>query len=596
MHQRIVAWLSAGVLAAGVSATTFVGAAIAYANDDSGPNSTTSPSEPAGTDNETTPDAANPNATPDPRTNGTEAAVAEEEAEEKAEEALDIDGDVPEDLAENVPGEEPADELEPSDDETESRLEQERTDGGEEQPEAKDTVASSAITDQTFDIADGTASGITDTIPMAEEDASRTLDAGIEPEPVPEASTLATITRDAPPSPVAARLVMTAADIDEPTPAPSLINVVGSFFWGLLDFFSKLAIGPLVVPPGVPVTAGRSSLQIDCGDGYRAEADWYFPTEGEPDKFIYFQHGFPARAGVYNVTLAELAERNNAVVVAPSITGNIFACDGCFLTTGEPMHAAVAKLFEGDRAALLASAQAAGYEGVLPEKFVIAGHSGGAMLAQGAAGYYWQSAAEEEKENLAGVLLFDTSAQGGGLARALDKLPATVPVLHISAAPNPLNFYGRANEVFAEKRPGQFNGVQLIRGAHSDAFRSSILFGIPQAVVSLALGASTPENVEAVQVLAEGWLTDMYEGRVYDPQTRTGIYGEPGEPGGVLIDIPTDAGVAQGYVLPGPAYQMTLIDLVLGTLVNAPGMFDFSTCAVDPNAPAAQQSDLACSA
>ena len=38
---------------------------------------------------------------------------------------------------------------------------------------------------------------------------------------------------------------------------------------------------------------------------------------------------------------------------------------------GDPMHAAVAKLFVGDRAALLASAQAAGFEGsALPDRFV----------------------------------------------------------------------------------------------------------------------------------------------------------------------------------------------------------------------------------
>ena len=52
----------------------------------------------------------------------------------------------------------------------------------------------------------------------------------------------------------------------------------------------------------------------------------------------------------------------------------------------------------------------------------------------------------------------------------------------------------------------------------------------------------------------------MYERRVYDPATRTGVYGDPGEPGEVVIDIPTDAGVAHGYVLPGPTPRLTLID------------------------------------
>ena len=188
-----------------------------------------------------------------------------------------------------------------------------------------------------------------------------TSDLAAEREPVVEASTAETATTfDAPPSPAAARFVMTAAPQVAPAPRPSLLNVVGSFFWGLFDLAVKLVDFPPAVPPGSTVTAGRGTLQIDCGDGYTTDADWYFPTEGEPDKFIYFQHGFPARAGFYNLTLAELAERNNAIVFAPNITANIFACDACALS-GEPMQAAVARLFEGDRAALLASATAAGY-------------------------------------------------------------------------------------------------------------------------------------------------------------------------------------------------------------------------------------------
>jgi hypothetical protein len=264
---------------------------------------------------------------------------------------------------------------------------------------------------------------------------------------------------------------------------PTLLNIVGTFFWGLFDLVSKMVDLPPVVPTGSTVTAGRSTLQIDCGDGYTADADWYFPTEGEPDKFIYFQHGFPGRAGFYNLTLTELAERNNAIVVAPSITGNFFACDGCNLTA-DPMHAAVARLFEGDRAALLASAEAAGYQGALPEKFVISGQSAGGILAAGA----------------------------------------------------------------------------------------------------------------AVQVLSQGWITDMYAGRVYDPATRTGIYGVPGDPGETVIDIPTDAGLAHGYVLPGPTPQLTLVDLIVRTVLELPAALNFASCAADPSASAAAATCAAASA
>lgn len=388
-------------------------------------------------------------------------------------------------------------------------------------------------------------------------------------------------------TPVEATLAFAAVEPAAAPTRPTLLNIVGTFFWGLFDFASKLVDLPPVVPPGSTVTAGRSTLQIDCGDGYTADADWYFPTEGEPDKFIYFQHGFPGRAGFYNLTLAELAERNNAIVVAPAITANIFACDGCRLM-GDPMHATVAKLFEGDRAALLASAEAAGYEGTLPEQFVFIGHSHGGQLAAGASRYFKELAPANEKANLVGAVLLDSSAAGGALARALDNLPPDFPVLHISAAPALLNTFGSADAVFQQKRPGQFNGIQLVGGTHSDGYRSSAVFGIAQFVVALATGPSTPQNVEAVQVITQGWITDMYAHRVYNTATRTGIYGVPGEPGESVVDIPTDVGVAHGYVLPAPRSQFTaFLSLVLGAFFELPTVFRLDVCAVDPSAAAA---------
>ena len=376
--------------------------------------------------------------------------------------------------------------------------------------------------------------------------------------------------------------MMSTVDAAEPAPAqPSLINIVGTLAWSVLDFVTKIVVGgPPAVPPGRTVTAGQSTLQIDCGDGYTADADWYYPKEGQPEKLIYFQHGFLARAGVYNVTLTEIAERNNAIVVAPSITSNYFACDGCSVTA-DPMHAAVARLFHDDRAALLTSARAAGFEGTLPDEFVFAGHSAGTLLAAGASGFYHARTQETgEEPELVGVLLFDGSAANGALARALDKLPLSTPVLNIAAEPVVFNYYGAANQLLSTKRPGQFNGVQLVNGSHSDAFQSDAYFGLVQAFVALTFGASTPENVEAVQVLSQGWLTDMYAGRVYDPATRTGIYGDPGAPGVVLVDIPTDAGLARGYVLPGPTHSLSPIEQFFAAIVHSINSNDFATCAV----------------
>src|SRR6476659_800115 len=99
-------------------------------------------------------------------------------------------------------------------------------------------------------------------------------------------------------------------------------------------------------------------------------------------------------------------------------------------------------------------------------------------------------------------------------------------------------------------KSGRGSSTAFSWSAARTQMHSEALFGIPQLLVSLLFGASTPENVEAVHVLTQGWLTDMYAGRVYNPKTRTGIYGDPGDPGEVIVDIPTDAGLARGYVLP----------------------------------------------
>lgn len=52
------------------------------------------------------------------------------------------------------------------------------------------------------------------------------------------------------------------------------------------------------------------------------------------------------------------------------------------------MRQAVATMFLGDRESLNSSATAAGYLGVLPEEFVLSGHSAGGGFAAAAGGYY----------------------------------------------------------------------------------------------------------------------------------------------------------------------------------------------------------------
>jgi hypothetical protein len=577
---RFVAWVSAGVLAAGLTAATLTGAAVAFAQDastsDAGAKPTSessnSPGAQAGSDgakDESDDADAGENAGA-PEDQG----VTDEETPE-AEVSVGEGATVEEPVKGNSRFDDPVDK--------------------------KDSAVNDrAVTDtriNIFDAPDETKQkDLTPTIDEIEVDGAETGSTTVDSD-----STLTSTVDDSetafdtePDDTAHFAMFAVEEEQEQAAPArPTLINVLGTIAWSLLDFVIKTAVGGLpAVPPGSTVTAGRSLLEIDCGDGYTAEADWYYPKEGQPEKLIYFQHGFPARAGIYNLTLTELAERNNAIVVAPSITANYFACDGCSLTA-DPMHEAVAQLFTGDRAALLASAEAAGFEGTLPTKFVFAGQSAGAMLAAGASGYYYKAATAGKKADMVGVLLFDGSAANGALGRALDKLPAAVPVLHIAGEPALINNFGDANKVLAEKRAGQFNGVQLINGAHSDAFQSDAYFGLVQAFVGLAFGASTPENVEAVHVLSQGWLTDMYAGRVYNTETRTGIYGAPGLPGQTVIDIPTVAGLARGYVLPGPTPAPSAIERFLAALLQSINSNDYVTCSTEATAASCSASSMA---
>ncbi|SEH46052.1 hypothetical protein SAMN04489835_0052 [Mycolicibacterium rutilum] len=548
MAGRFLAWLSAGVLLAGVSAGTILGAGLAFADDD--------PSGDAGTSQSTSPDTQQ-----DSDVDNTDADPPAQEDEETEDVVEDDDEEVP---AEDV--DEPTSKPEDNDDEV-------------DEPAAVESKSDTLVTRSVV-------ATRAEPEPAPEPEPTPVKPEKIEePDETVVAAPVEAVTVDAPfidevePSPATARVMMTAA-ADVPAPArPSLINVIGTLAWSVADFFINLVVGPPVVPAGYSVTAGRSTMKIDCGDGYHAQADWYFPTSGEPDKLIYFQHGFLSPAATYNVTLTELAERNNAIVVAPSITSNYFSCDGCSVTA-DPMHLAVAKLFAGDRTALRESAAAAGFEGTLPTQFALAGHSAGSMLAAGTSGYYYERASEEQKADLVGVLLYDGSAANGALARALEKLPDAVPVLNIAGGPTVFNNGGEANQVFSEMRPDQFNGVQLVGGAHSDGFRSSIYGGLVQAFVGLAFGQSQPQDVEAVQVLTQGWLADMFAGRVYDEDSRTGIYGDVGE----IVDIDTDAGLARGYVLPGPPAALSPIERFFAALLHSINSNDFAACAVDPDA------------
>ncbi|MGE2732225.1 alpha/beta hydrolase [Mycolicibacterium vaccae] len=296
------------------------------------------------------------------------------------------------------------------------------------------------------------------------------------------------------------------------------MDVVNDALAKIYDFFTntvQFLAGPLRAPFGSSVRAERSSLII--GNGVEVEADWYFPTNTKkPNGIIYFQHGMFATASFYSATAAYLAEKTKSIVVAPTLTWNLLDVDNYPLTLPET-YRAIADLFIGDREALHASAKLAGYHGVLPERVVFSGHSAGGGTAVGVAGDY----IERGGSNLAGVVMLDGSAFFGVMPSLLAKVPTSTPVYNLAADPSNWNAWGEMSYQLTQARPGQFTGVQIAGGRHSDSMQSAS--SRVQFLTYLTTGFTTPWNVATNEALAAGWISDLLRG------THTAqFYGLPG--------------------------------------------------------------------
>lgn len=197
-----------------------------------------------------------------------------------------------------------------------------------------------------------------------------------------------------------------------------LVRAVGSAVFNAIGGLIQAADGPPVVPPGLRDSVRVSSSTLVVSPGNEVPADWYFPTQGEPQRMIYLQHGFLASGPMYSYTASYLAERTNSVVVVTTVTSNPYAEDGMWLG-GDNMHKAVAQLFlDPDREALNASMSTATLKAgqetfAVPQRFVLVGHSLGGGFAPGVAGYYAEGLVarradgQDAPNELAGVILLD---------------------------------------------------------------------------------------------------------------------------------------------------------------------------------------------
>lgn len=528
--ERLPMWVSAGLLSAGVSAAVLAGAGVALADDSttgSGSESASDSSPAAGGNQPESPsDGTAPDTSPDAKT--------EVEAETPGEDALN---DTPKKKQRNL------------------------------------TARTDAMTALRPRSAPMTASAPERTMTVPAETVVATPDLSTPTLSTPTVSTPAVTDIGAGGAAAVAKiaaqpsvsLALAAPEAAAPVQAaaaspPNLIrwlqgvvgritNGIGSLAFNSLQALEALVTGPPVLPPNSTVTVRNSTILLSTGQ--RVKANWYYP-EGDvvPEKLIVLQHGFFALGPMYSFTAAKLAASTGAIVVTPTISSNPFAGDDNWIN-GDGMAAAIAELFVGDRTALTDSALAAGFatrygldpaDAKLPEKFGLAGHSAGAGLVSGVAGYLVDNGAADD---LVGVITLDGVPSGNTMAVALRKLQAYedetgryIPVREIGAPRNAFNFISTLRTDLNAARPGRFNGVVLSGGVHMDSMQGGnalIQFG-----AQLLAGFPQPQNPPAVDELSADWFNDWFAG-----DTDNGDELVPGS----TLPISTPKGTAQGTVI-----------------------------------------------
>ncbi|MBJ7336831.1 MAG: lipocalin family protein [Mycolicibacterium sp.] len=345
----------------------------------------------------------------------------------------------------------------------------------------------------------------------------------------------------------------TLASFVRPTPGPIatiLISLLSPF--GLLPPLPPVPANVVGVPadpvPGTSlingvtgVKVGSSSLAIPVGTStYTGAADWYFPTQLTGDVqaqgVVLLQHGFLGSNFWYSALATDLAQRTNSIVVVPNIPSfGFFTCAGCTLSSAA-MAQGVAGLFtDPTRTSLTASALAAGYHGVLPDEFLLTGHSAGGGLAAAAGGFYADTVAPSASD-LLGVVMFDGVSSNGTFASAVASLDAKgIPIYQIAAPPQAWNANGQTTNDLVALHPGAFVGDVLANGSHVD----SLIGGSPiiDFVSQLLIKRSPPGNTQAVYTLANGWINDMYAGL----GPANGVYGTYGDPNQYIVLGPAAA-------------------------------------------------------
>jgi pimeloyl-ACP methyl ester carboxylesterase len=551
MVDRMLVWLGAGLVTAGVAAGMVAGAGVAIADSADGTDANATASSESSKPTESKADSKPASDKPEPSTSDPKD-DDESATTEKAEQAA-VKESKGSDTAETIatkPAKQAAAEHRTATKPTA------KTEAAESKPEE--------ATEEAAEPAEATVEPVADVVPVARNN-----------------RTAATVTTAAAPKTAAVAFAApTSAEVTSTASTPplsGLLSAIGTIVFNLYGLATRLVGGPPTLPANSSVTVHSSTLRLDCADGYEVPADWYIPNSAEPPtRLIYLQHGFLASGPWYSHTAAVLAEQTNSIVVAPTITSNFLSCTACWL--GAPrMQQTVANLFTDDNTALAESALAAGYTGALPNRVVLVGHSLGGGLVAGTAGYM---ADNGSADRLAGVVMLDGVPLDGTAASSLNKVPDGIPIYQLAAPRYFWNQFGVGTDALLQARPDRFIGVTLVGGSHVDSMRGgNPLIQFSQQLVS---GFSTPQNVAAAQVLMVGWINDMFAGNQDE-----GIYVAPNDQ--VVIDTP--AGQATAVALPNSLTKPFILNPLQAFVALGNGFFTFeptcspveSACMADPS-------------
>ena len=271
---------------------------------------------------------------------------------------------------------------------------------------------------------------------------------------------------------------------------------------------ASLLIASLLAAFILPTNTSRAGIYSPAGDvelkalvlaqDALATADWYFPTLSYdvPAGVIWLQRDGVENAVWFARLATEIAQQTQSIVVAPKFRRLDKPSPS---VDGDTLAKAVAELFLGDRLALNSSAAAAGYQGPLPQKFLLVGIGKGGGFATSVGGYTVDNGAAA---NLLGVVMLNGAAKQDPFAPSLAKLDSVgIPDYQIAGSGFGVS-NGRAlstAKLLKRQHPGQFVGIQIWPGATDAEVTTSV-----------------------------GWINDIYAG--YGPtDPQFGIYGNPND-------------------------------------------------------------------